>query len=118
MEVEAGRVTFLAERLPKWLSERMPEILEALSSRPAPVPDRAERSDNPNKSTVAGIFDALRRPESAASAPWAPAPVKMAERLAAFERAAAEKAQSQPGAKAAAEREGNAEPRPSRGPKP
>ncbi len=118
MEVAAGRVTYLAEQLPKWLHDQMPEILTALKTKPAPAPDSLEPPAKPRRSAVAGIFDALRRPESTAPAPWTSPPVPMAERLAVFERAAAEKAQKQKGRAAEPEPEGDIPPKPSKGPKP
>lgn len=120
MEVAAGRVTYLAERLPSWLNGRMPEILAALKNRPAPIAESAPPAAKPKRSAVAGIFDALRRPEPGTPAPWAPPPISMAERLAAFERVATEKARpsgpAPDGPKP--EPDTDAGPEPSPGPKP
>lgn len=118
METAAGRVTYLAERLPKWLNDQMPEILTALKNRPATAPESVQPSAKPKRSAVAGIFDALRRPEPSSPAPWAPPPVPMAERLAAFERIAAERAKQSSPMPRDAEPEIGLGPRPSTGPKP
>ena len=116
LETAAGRVTYLAEQLPTWLNDQMPDIMTALKNSPAPAPDAAPAK--PKRSAVAGIFDALRRPEPATPPPWAPPPVPMAERLAAFERIAAERA-SKPGpAPSGPEAEPEIGPRPSSGSKP
>ena len=118
METVAGRVTYLAEQLPAWLNDRLPDILTALKNRPAPAPDAAPPAAKPKRSAVAGIFETLRRPEPTTPAPWAPPPIPMAERLAAFERIAAERA-SKPGpAPSEPEPEPDTGPKPSAGPRP
>lgn len=116
LEVAAGRVTYLSEPLPRWLDQQMSAILAALTNRPGlkagavqPVPQR-------QVSPVSGILAALRRPEPETAAPEAPPPAALAERLAAFERAAAERAKK-PGA-AGPEPELGAPPKPASGPKP
>ena len=120
MEVAAGRVTYPAEQLPKWLNDQMPDILAARKNKPTPTVESVQPVSKPKRSAVAGIFDALRRPEPGTPAPWAPPPVSMAERLATFERIAAEKArQSGPAPDGPnPEPEADARPKPSSGPKP
>lgn len=120
LETTAGRVTFLGDNLPTWLHQKMPEILTALKNRPTPAPETAQPSLKPKRSAVAGIFDALRRPEPATPPPWAPPPIPMAERLAAFERTIAERAKTpeHSPSKPEPEAEPTPTPRPSSGPKP
>lgn len=118
LETAAGRVTYLAERLPQWLNERMPDILAALKKAPVPAPASSPLPVAPKRSAVTGIFDALRRPEPTTAAPWAPPSVSMAERLAAFERIAAERAGKRRAAPSEPGPEPDASPRPSSGPRP
>lgn len=115
LETASGRVTYLAEQLPQWLSDRMPEILAALKAA-APTKEMAPAPAKKRRSAVSGVLDSLRRPEPETPAPWAPAPTSMAERLAAFERAGAQRAKlPEP---ASPDSEAEAAPKPSSGPKP
>ena len=116
LETAAGRVTYLAEQLPKWLNDQMPAIVMALKVSAGPAAESGPSSASPRRSLVAGIFDNLRRPESGTAPPWAPAPAAMAERLAGFERTAAERWRSP--APPAPEPELDPRPEPSSGPKP
>ncbi len=118
MEVAAGQVTYLAEQLPDWLTQQMPTILASLKARTGAATEQAlEPTAGARPSLVSSVFSALRRPETEAAAPWTTPPVPMAERLAVFERAAAETARKKAGA-AEPEPEGDAPPKPSKGPKP
>lgn len=116
LETAAGRVTYLAEHLPQWLSDRMPDILAALKTQSAPSPETLPLPAKPRRSAVSGILDSLRRPEPETAAPWTPALTSMAERLAAFERAGVQKAQLPEAA--APDPTVDDRPKPSKGPRP
>lgn len=116
LETAAGRVTYLAEQLPQWLTDQMPTILTALSAQPKPAPESEPPPTKPRRSLVSGILDTLRRPESETPAPWAPPPTAMAERLAAFERAGVQKAKLPQAA--APDPDLDDAPKPSKGPRP
>ena len=91
LEVEAGRITFLAETLPQWLAKRMPAIAHALSAaREARAKSDAPKPPTPpTRGLISGFFDALRPAEPAVRPPWEAVPVPMAERVRAFEERAA-----------------------------
>ena len=116
LETAGGRVIYLAEQLPRWLTDQMPTILTALSDFPKPASESAPSPTQPRRSLVSGILDSLRRPESDTPAPWAPPPTPMAERLATLGRAGAQKAKL-PEAAAPDPDLDNA-PKPSKGPRP
>ena len=114
METAAQRVTYLSEQVPEWLNQRMPDIQAAfqgasLRGRPGASPVR------PGQGPLATIFDALRRPEPSTPAPWAAAPIAMADRIKAFEEIEAAK-RAKPAAPIPEPEP--SPPRPSSGPKP
>ena len=119
LETAAGRVTYLSEPLPQWLDRQMPAILAALAAlagRPGPQAGAARPAAQRRVGPLSNILATLRPSESDAAAPGTPLPAALAERLAAFERAAAERAKK-PGA-AGPEPELEAPPKPALGPKP
>ena len=116
LETAAGQVTYLSEPLPQWLDRQMPAILAALAGRPGPQAGTAQPAAQRRVGPLSNILATLRPSEPDAAAPGAPAPAALTERLAAFERAAAERAKK-PGA-AGPEPELEAPPKPASGPKP
>ena len=116
LETAAGRVTYLSEPLPQWLDRQMPAILAALAGRPGLQAGAAQPAAQRRVGPLSNILATLRPSEPDAAAPGTPAPAALAERLAAFERAAAERAKK-PGA-AGPEPELEVPPKPASGPKP
>ena len=115
LELAEGRVTFLAERLPQWLQDRMPAIgAELLRAAAGPAVPGASPAVSPQRGLVSPILDALRTPDTTPP-PWQPAPVSMAERIRAFEERAAKAAQD---TKPDPSTEQGPEMKPSRGPRP
>lgn len=119
LEVADGRLTFQAERLPRWLQNRLPAI-ETELRRGAAARGAADRPEA--KAPRVGLTGLLRKvqrpPDPARKLPWEPEPVCMAERVRAFEDQAAkarEAAAKSP--EPAAEPEGDA-PKPRPGPRP
>ena len=118
LETAAGRVTYLAEKLPGWLAQQMPTILAAIKARAGATTESPSAPAGARTSLISTVFSALRRPESEAAAPWTTSPIAMAERLVAFEREAAETAQRKKTGKAGPEMEDGMPPKPSKGPRP
>ena len=118
LETAAGRVTYLADELPGWLTQQMPTILAAIKDGAGATTENPSAPAGARPSLISTVFKALRRPESEAAAPWTTPPIAMAERLAAFVRAAAETAQRQKTGAAEPEMDANKPPRPSKGPRP
>ncbi len=116
LETAAGRVTYLSDPLPQWLDRQIPAILAALAGRPGLQAGAARPAAQRRVGPLSNILATLRPSEPDAAAPGTPPPAALAERLAAFERAAAERAKK-PGA-AGPEPELEAPPKPASGPKP
>lgn len=90
LETAAQRMTYLSEQVPEWLTQRMPEIQAAFQEESLRRTAGASPAQ-PKPGALATIFDALRRPESTTPAPWAVAPIAMADRIKAFEEIEAPK---------------------------
>ena len=91
LEVADGRLTFQAEQLPRWLQERLPaietELRQGTATRSAA--DRPEIKA-PLRVGLTGMLRTVQRPpDPARKVPWEPEPVRMAERVRAFEDQAA-----------------------------
>lgn len=91
LEVAGGRLTFQAEQLPRWLQERLPaietELHQGIVARSAA--DRPEIKA-PLRVGLTGLLRNVQRPpDPARKLPWEPEPVRMAERVRAFEDQAA-----------------------------
>ncbi len=115
LEVVDGRLTFQAEQLPRWLQDRLPAIETELRRGAA---DRPEAKPSPRVGLTGMLRSVQRAPDPARKLPWEPEPVRMAERVRAFEdqAAKAKDAAAKP-PEPAAEPEGDAsKPRP--GPRP
>ena len=112
METAAQRVSYLSEQVPEWLARRMPDVQAAFRDESLRRP--GDSPVQPGQGPLATIFDALRRPEPTTPAPWAAAPIAMADRIKAFEDIEAAK-RAKP---AASTPEPEPSPRPSSGPKP
>jgi predicted ABC-type ATPase len=115
LEVADGRLTFQAEQLPRWLQDRLPAIETELRRDAA---DRPEAKPSPRAGLTGMLRNVQRPPDPARKLPWEPEPVRMAERVRAFEDQAAKarEAAAKP-PEPAAESEGDA-PKPRPGPRP
>ena len=115
LEVANGRLTFQAERLPRWLQDRLPAIETELRRGAA---DRPEAMPSPRVGLTGMLRNVQRTPDPARKLPWEPEPVRMAERVRAFEdqAAKAKDAAAKP-PEPAAEPEGDV-PKPRPGPRP
>ena len=114
LETAAGQVTYLSEPLPRWLHGQLPAILAALAARPELGVEAVQPAPQRRAGFASGILAVLRPPGPEAGGTIAPSSVALAERLAAFERVAAEQAKK-PGA-AEPEPEPEARPKPPSGP--
>ena len=117
LETAGQRVTYLSDQLPQWLTEQMPSILAAMQNTAGVSAETVSPASPRGASLVAGIFDALRRPEGQNPAPWAPPPAPMAERVAALEPKVMQQGKKKPSPATPEPEEGPA-PKPSMGPKP
>ena len=115
LEVADGRLTFQAEQLPRWLQDRLPAIETELRRS---ATDRPEAKPSPQVGLTGMLRNVQRTPDPARKLPWEPAPVRMAERVRAFEdqAAKAKEAAAKP-PEPAAEPEGDV-PKPRPGPRP
>lgn len=118
LEVAAGQVIYLSEPLPRWLDRQMPVILAALTDRPGLEAGAVQPAPRRQVSPVSGILAALRRAEPETTAPGTPPPAALAERLAAFERAATERAMKPAVSEPEPEPEPETRSQPPSGPKP
>ena len=110
------RITSKADDMPQWLAQKLPEIEATLSKELGQrAASGAAQAEVKGQSLMSTIFDALRRPETTTPAPWAVAPIAMADRIKAFEDIEAAK-RAKPAA-STPEPEPSP-PRPSSGPKP
>lgn len=115
LEVADGRLTFQAERLPRWLQDRLPAIETELRRG---ATDRPVIKAPPRVGLTGMLRNVQRPPDPARTLPWEPEPVRMAERVRAFEdqAAKAKDAAAKP-PEPAAEPEGDV-PKPRPGPRP
>lgn len=88
LETAAGRIVFLAERLPSWLESRMPSIVAGLQAQAAPLAGAGRSAGTSNKAG-AGVFDTLRGSDYSLASMAPGDPDKLAQRLAAYGRLAA-----------------------------
>ena len=110
------RITSKADDMPQWLAQKLPEIEATLSKELGQrAASGAAQAEVQGQSLMSTIFDTLRRPEPTTPAPWAAAPIAMANRIKAFEDIEAAK-RAKPAA-STPEPEPSP-PRPSSGPKP
>ncbi len=86
LEVADGRLTFQAEQMPRWLQDRLPAIETELRRG---VADRPEIKATPRVGLTVMLPNVQRLPDPARKLPWEPEPVRMAERVRAFEDQAA-----------------------------
>lgn len=115
LEVADGRLTFQAEQMPRWLQDWLPAIETELRRDAA---DRPEAKPSPRVGLTGMLRNVQRTSDPARKLPWEPEPVRMAERVRAFEDQAAKarEAAAKP-PEPAAEPEGDA-PKPRPGPRP
>ena len=120
LEVAEGRLTFQAEQLPRWLEDRLPAIETELRQGAAArgAADKPGIKAPPRIGLTGMLRNVQRPPDTARKLPWEPEPVRMAERVRAFEDQAAKarEAAAKP-PEPAAEPEGDA-PKPRPGPRP
>lgn len=91
LEVADGRLTFQAEQLPQWLQDRLPAIETELrrSAAARSAADRPEAKALPRVGLTGLLRNVQRSSDAARKLPWEPEPVRMAERVRAFEDQAA-----------------------------
>ena len=123
LEAADGRITFLAQDLPGWLDEQMPQIaglLQARREQAAAPPSAASAAPPPARpKSLTSLLNALSPPEPETRQPWEPAPAPMADRVRAFEIKAAETKAAEAKARSPQEPEQDPEPpKPRSGPKP
>ena len=109
LETVDRRVTFLADKLPRWLEAAMPTIVATLQP--------SELQPSQPQRVLAGIFSALRKPIATTDSPWAAPAASMTDRLAAYQNRAAGARIAKP-AEPDAEKRPEVASRPSTGPKP
>ncbi len=115
LEVADGRLTFQAEQMPRWLQDRLPAIKTELHRGAA---DRPEIKALPRAGLTGLLRNVQRPPDPARKLPWEPEPVRMAERVRAFEGQAAKAREAAARPPESAAEPGGDAPKPRPGPRP